>query len=756
MQFSILILHYSLCLPLLLSLPINHAISEPEGCQTYIIRMDHSQKPASFLTHESWHWSIVNSLLSTADDREMLLYSYNHVMHGFSARLTPSQLSAIEKSPAHLATYPESFGKLFTTYSPKFLGLQSQSGLWPAASFGEGVIIGIVDTGIWPESESFSGMGMPPIPKRWNGKCENSTTFSPSACNRKLIGAKSFSKGLQAAGIKISSEHDYASARDVFGHGTHTSSTAAGNHVLGASHFGYAKGTAQGIAPRAHVAMYKVLFVSDTEKTAATDVLAGMDQAIADGVDILSLSLGFDQTPYFKDMIAIASLSAIEKGIFVVCAAGNDGGHNTTYNGAPWIATVGAATLDRSFTAMMTLENGLVLEGISYFPESIYITNASLYYGRENVSKAMCSASALDQNEVAGKVVLCDNSTKIDVYDQMEEVERAGAYAGIFLVDISDLHPDDFIIPSLILDTASGTLVRKYVTEDSQAKVKGMRFTLTKLGAKPAPQVASFSSRGLDPINPGVLKPDILAPGVDVLAAITPIRPLIKIGKYNLVTGYALYSGTSMATPHVAGVAALLKAVHKEWSPAAIRSAIMTTAYTIDNTGSILKDESTGLPATPLDFGAGHIDPNRAMDPGLIYDMDVQDYIEFLCGLGYDEKQMKSILQRSQWNCSQEPTDLNYPSFMAIFNNETIKKFSRVVTNVGEEEALYHANSKFPTGMKITIEPSTLTFTKKYQKQSFVLSIEIDKEVPGMVYGFLNWIDQHNHTISSPVVVIKT
>ncbi|TXG52435.1 hypothetical protein EZV62_021604 [Acer yangbiense] len=756
MQFSIPISLFSLCLLLLLSLPINHAISEPEECQTYIIHMDHSQKPASFLTHESWHQSIVNSLLSTADDREMLLYSYNHVMHGFSARLTPSQLSAIEKSPAHLATYPESFGKLFTTYSPKFLGLQSESGLWPAASFGEGVIIGIVDTGIWPESESFSGKGMSPIPQRWNGKCENGTEFSPSACNRKLIGAKSFSKGLQAAGIKVSSELDYDSARDVFGHGTHTSSTAAGNHVLGASHFGYAKGTAQGIAPRAHVAMYKVLFVSDTEKSAATDVLAGMDQAIADGVDILSLSLGFRQTPYFKDVIAIASLSAIEKGIFVVCAAGNAGGHNSTINGAPWIATVGAATLDRSFTATMTLENGLTLEGISYFPESIYITNASLYYGKDDVSKAACNASALDQNEVAGKVVLCDNSTKIDVYDQMEEVKRAGAYAGIFLLDISDLRPENFTIPSLILDTASGTFVRKYVTQDSKAKVKGMRFMLTKLGAKPAPQVASFSSRGLDPINPGVLKPDILAPGVDVLAAVTPIRPFIKIGKYKLVTDYALYSGTSMATPHVAGVAALLKAVHKEWSPAAIRSAIMTTAYTIDNTGSILKDESTGLPATPLDFGAGHIDPNRAMDPGLIYDMDIQDYIEFLCGLGYDEKQMKTILQRSQWNCSQEPTDLNYPSFMAIFNNEKVKKFSRVVTNVGEEEAVYHANLKFPTGIKITIEPSTLTFTQKYQKQSFVLSMETDKEAPGMVYGFLNWIDQHNHTVSSPVVVIKT
>ncbi|KAK1549104.1 hypothetical protein Q3G72_010301 [Acer saccharum] len=293
--------------------------------------------------------------------------------------------------------------------------------------------------------------------------------------------------------------------------------------------------------------MYKVLFVSDTEKSAATDVLAGMDQATAYRVDILSQSLGFNHTAYFKDVIAIASLSAIEKGIFVVCTAGNAGGQNSTINGAPWIAIVGAATLDRSFTAMMTLENGLAVQGISFFPESIYITNASLYYGRDNVSKAMCKASALDQNEVAGKVVLCDNSTKIDVSCQMEEAERAGAYAGIFLA------------------------------------------------------------------------------------------------------------------------------------------------------------------------------------------------------------MMKSILRRSQWNCSQEPTDLNCPSFMAIFNNETVKKFRRVVTNVGDEEAVCHANLKLPTGMKITIEPSTLTFTGKYQRQNFVLSIETHKEAPGMVYGFLNWIDQHNHTVSSPI-----
>ncbi|KAK9270766.1 hypothetical protein L1049_026349 [Liquidambar formosana] len=755
------ILQHALPWLLVLLLWTNNGTSEPEETQTYIIHMDYSQKSAAFSTHEAWHRNTLNSLASSpTNNKEMLLYSYSHVMHGFSARLTPSQLSELEKSPAHHATYQESFGKLFTTHTTKFLGLKRKSGIWPAASFGEDVIIGMIDTGIWPESDSFSDRGMSPVPGRWKGKCENGTEFSPSACNRKLIGARYFNKGLLAAGRKISKEFDFDSARDFTGHGTHTSSTAAGNHVLGANHFGYARGTARGVAPAARVAMYKVLWATDTDESAASDVLAAMDQAIADGVDVMSLSLGFDQTPYFKDVIAIASLSAIEKGIVVVCAAGNDGpSPNSTYNGAPWIMTVGAGTIDRSFTATMTLGNGLTVEGTSYFPESIYISDAPLYYGRGNESKERCNLLALDPKEVAGKVVFCDGSTTTDIYGQVEEVGRAGAYAGIFSTDMLTLDPEDFSIPSLVLHTDSGASVKEYVIGVSNSTVKSMRFVLTRLDSKPAPQVAYFSSRGPDPIAPGVLKPDILAPGVDVLAAFSPKVPFMEVSNYNLVTDYALLSGTSMAAPHVAGVAALVKAVHPKWSPAAIRSAIMTTAYTIDNTQTIFKDQWTGLPATPLEFGAGHINPNNAMDPGLIYDMNLQDYIEFLCSLGYNNTQMSAVIRRRQWNCSEKPTNLNYPSFVGTFSkgasSPTVKNFSRVVTNVGDDTAIYQAVVEVPTGMTIRTEPSTLTFTRKHQKQSFVVSVEIDKGAESIVYGYLKWIDQHNHIVSSPIVAIS-
>lgn len=246
-----------LCL-LLSTLLVNpNAASEPESdVQTYIIHMDHAKKPESFPTHELWHRATLESLPAYGGS-DNLLYSYNHVMHGFSAQLTKSQLSHIETSSAHVATYKESFGKLYTTHSTKFLGLKRNSGIWPKSSFGKDVIIGVIDTGVWPESASFNDKGMPPVPLRWKGECEAGDAFNAGLCNRKLIGARSFKKGLIAAGRKVL-DGEYDSARDSYGHGTHTSSTAAGAAVLGASHFGYASGLARGIAPAAHVAMYKV------------------------------------------------------------------------------------------------------------------------------------------------------------------------------------------------------------------------------------------------------------------------------------------------------------------------------------------------------------------------------------------------------------------------------------------------------------------------------------------------------------------
>ncbi|KAF3435581.1 hypothetical protein FNV43_RR22671 [Rhamnella rubrinervis] len=268
--------------------------------RTYIIYMDKSAKPSAFsLTTIG---TLQPFLLSSSNGVPPIhLYTYNHVINGFSAVLSPDHLHQLVQLPGHLAAYPETFGHLHTTHTPQFLGLKNHSGLWPASGFGGDMIIGILDSGIWPESKSFDDEGMSPVPERWRGGCESGTEFN-SNCNRKLIGARSFSKGIKQLGFNISKTDDYDSPRDFKGHGTHTSSTATGRHVDSVESFGYAKGMAIGIAPMARVAMYKVLFFNDTYETAASDVLAGMDQAIADGVDLMSLSLGFRRPCFMRTL----------------------------------------------------------------------------------------------------------------------------------------------------------------------------------------------------------------------------------------------------------------------------------------------------------------------------------------------------------------------------------------------------------------------------------------------------------------------
>lgn len=743
----------------------------------YVVRMDVSAMPAPFATHDGWY----RSVLSSASARDAAaapaaehLYTYSHAMNGFSAVLTARQVEEIRRADGHVAVFPETYARLHTTRTPAFLGLSAGAGAWPASRYGADVVVGIVDTGVWPESASFSDAGVAaPVPARWKGACEAGASFRPSMCNRKLVGARSFSKGLRQRGLNISDD-DYDSPRDYYGHGSHTSSTAAGAAVPGASYFGYANGTATGVAPMARVAMYKAVFSADTLESASTDVLAAMDQAIADGVDVMSLSLGFPESPYDTNVVAIGAFAAVRRGIIVTCSAGNDGSDSyTVLNGAPWITTVGASTIDRAFTATVTLGAGAggarSIVGRSVYPGRVPAGAAALYYGRGNRTKERCESGSLSRKDIRGKYVFC-NAGEGGIHEQMYEVQSNGGRGVIAASNMKEImDPSDYVTPVVLVTPSDGAAIQRYATAAAAPRAS-VRFAGTELGVKPAPAVAYFSSRGPSPVSPAILKPDVVAPGVDILAAWVPNKEVMELdgGETKLYTNYMLVSGTSMASPHVAGVAALLRSAHPDWSPAAVRSAMMTTAYVKDNADDAdLVSMPGGSPGTPLDYGSGHVSPNQATDPGLVYDITADDYVAFLCGeLRYTSRQVAAIAGHRA-GCpagagAASHRDLNYPSFMVILNktNSATRTFTRTLTNVAGSPAKYAVSVTAPAGMAVKVTPATLSFAGKGSTQGFSVTVQVSqvkrsRDGDNYIgnYGFLSWNEVGGqHVVRSPIV----
>ncbi|KAK9158933.1 hypothetical protein Scep_005507 [Stephania cephalantha] len=446
------------------------------------------------------------------------------------------------------------------------------------------VIIGVIDTGIWLESESFNDKGFGPPPKKWKGVCEGGLNFT---CNNKIIGARYYTD-------------DENNARDTVGHGTHTASTAGGNLVKQASFFGVAQGNARGAVPLSRIAVYKACSLSGCR---SDFILSAFDDAISDGVDILSVSLGSKIPRIFElDVIAIGGFHAMLRGILTSNSAGNSGpSPATTGSTAPWLFSVAASTTDR-----------LIID----------------------------------------KVVLGDNTT---------------------------------------------------------------------------------------------LTPDIAAPGVDILAAWpTSISPTgsrldTRSVKYNII------SGTSMSCPHVSGAAAYVKTFHPHWSPAAIKSALMTTAVPMNAT----RNEDA-----EFSYGSGFINPVKALNPGLVYDASEDDYIKMLCSIGYTSEKIKFIAGKisscpSKYNGTA--MDLNYPS-MAMTNSTKEAVFTRTVTNVGVANSTYRATVASPSYVIVSVEPKVLSFKSLNEKQSFIVKVSL-KDPPGEVLvasASLVWSDGI-HSVRSPI-----
>ncbi|CAL9058924.1 subtilisin-like protease SBT1.8 [Musa acuminata AAA Group] len=741
------------------------------GNQTYIVYMNPAHRPAVHPSHADWYAAHLQSL--DIDPGRHLLYTYSDALHGFAASLLPHHLDLLRRSPAVVQLHPDPVLTLHTTRSPQFLGLApdaSSSATVPrpiqaveAAS--RDVFIAVLDTGVWPEVPSFSAAaGLPEVPSRWRGACEAGVDFSPSLCNRKLVGARSFSRGFRAAaavagdGTVRGKPNEYDSPRDRDGHGTHTASTAAGSAVANASLLGYATGTARGMAIAARVAAYKVCWASGCF---GSDILAGIDTAISDGADILSLSLGGGSTPYFRDTIAIGAFAAAERGIFVSCSAGNSGpGPATLANGAPWIATVGAGTLDRDFPATARLGNGARYTGVSLYSGKGMgkkLVPAVYGGGSSNASK-LCLAGTLDPARVRGKLVLCDRGVSARV--EKGAVVKAAGGAGMILANTAangeELVADSHLLPAVAVGKKEGDLIRQYVTTNPRPR-GALSFGGTVLGVRPSPVVAAFSSRGPNPVSPQILKPDFIGPGVNILAGWSgSIGPtgLLKDGRR---TQFNIMSGTSMSCPHISGVAALLKGAHPNWSPAAIKSALMTTSYVLDNTNSPLRDAAGGSYATPFAYGAGHVDPQRALSPGLVYDITADDYIAFLCSLNYTIPHIQAITKRPNvTTCSRrfsDPGNLNYPSFSVVFAKKwRVVKYRRELTNVGSASSTYEAKVSGPGGVAVTVKPAKLMFKHVNQKLKYSVTFASKERgrSAGTAFGWITWSNKQ-HKVRSPV-----
>ena len=622
-------------------------------------------------------------------------------------------------------------------------------------------------------------MNLGPVPRRWKGVCETGVRFTAKNCNKKLIGARFISKGHQAGSSSggplnpINETVEFRSPRDADGHGTHTASTAAGRYAFQASMSGYASGIAKGVAPKARLAVYKVCWKNSG--CFDSDILAAFDTAVTDGVDVISISIGGGDgiaSPYYLDPIAIGSYGAVSRGVFVSSSAGNDGpsGMSVT-NLAPWLTTVGAGTIDRNFPAEVILGNGRRLSGVSLYSGAPLKSRMYqlVYPGKSGVlSDSLCMENSLDPNTVKGKIVICDRGSSPRVAKGLV-VKKAGGVGMILANGISNgegLVGDAHLLPACAVGADEGDAIKAYITSSANPTAT-IDFKGTVLGIKPAPVLASFSARGPNGLNPEILKPDLIAPGVNILAAWTDAVGPSGLDSDSRKTEFNILSGTSMACPHVSGAAALLKSAHPDWSPAAIRSAMMTTAFIVDNRNQPMIDEATGKASTPYDFGAGHLNLGQAMDPGLVYDITNADYVNFLCAIGYGPKVIQ-VITRSPVVCPARkplPENFNYPSLVALFPGSakgvTSKTFIRTVTNVGEPNSVYRVRVESqPRGVTVAVKPSRLVFSEKVKKQSYIVTVTGDSRnlmlgQSGAGFGSLSWTDG-KHVVRSPIVVTQT
>ncbi len=726
------------------------------------------------------------------------VYDYRYGFSGFAAALTPAQADRLRHLPEVAGVWEDEVRPLATNSSPEFLGLFDRTqGLASALGLdGTGVVIGVIDSGIAPGHPSFAdtreadrprlcrtsfadtfiGLWLcrrftvrPDVqlfepPEDWAGVCVEGESFAETDCNNKLIGARFYVEGARSTGELDPGE--FLSPHDADGHGTHIASIAAGNRVT-ASIAGTSLGRVQGMAPGARVAVYKACWLrpGDTRASCNTSDLArAIDDAVADGVDVINYSVGNSlATVTGPDDLAL--LAATKAGVFTAVAAGNEGPGLRTIGSpasSPWVTTVAASTRsgNRFVEAMEVLsppslagkyasreatftpsleERGTVEEELVLVDDDDLGTDTGSGNGTTDDG---CQAPVND-SELSGKIALVQRGG-CTFEEKIRNVEDAGAVAAL----VFNTAGDPFVmtgtagsvdIPAVMIGQADGTRLRDAINLDDEIIEARLAPGLFLAERADGNVMAGFSSRGPAAGAPDVLKPDVTAPGVDILAGFTPEAANATRGEQ-----FAYLSGTSMSTPHVAGVAALLLEQNPAWSPAALRSAIMTSAYQ----EVVQQDRET--PANPFDFGAGHLRPNAAVAPGLVFDAGADDYDAFACGLDEPVPPDTRCDELAAAGRSFDPGQFNQAS-IAIEKLTSSRRLQRTVTGTGDG-GTWQVEIEPPAGTIVSVSPSSLSLAAG---QSATYTVDLDfvgADLDVWYFGAITWRDDERR-VRTPMAI---
>ncbi|KAI3948103.1 hypothetical protein MKX01_014702 [Papaver californicum] len=752
MALSIEHLHHNLFY--LISLfSLLHPIAANPAAKSYIVYMGKSTKEQGDIEDAKLcHLTLLSSVIPSEERERLFLKHVYHSFKGFSAMLTEEEASLLSESDEILSIFPDTELDLHTTRSWDFL--ESSSGmariqrLYPNGS--NDVIIGVIDSGIWPESPSFDDDGFSEIPSRWKGTCMEGSDFKKSDCNRKLIGARYYDL-TESSSNDTSKSKPIGSPRDETGHGTHVTSIAVGNLIPNANDQGFARGLAKGGFPSSRFASYKVC---NGISCSASASLKAIDDAIKDGVDIISISLGstFQNTTFLDDPIALGSLHAVQAGIMVIAGAGNSGPNpKTVVNTAPWIMTIAASTIDRTFGSNIVLGNKKVIQGfgINFSNTKAYplVFGGDAAVNSSSIKAASnCAPGSLDRKKVEGKIVLCIDDKDFRNLTRVKKENTAWfAFAeGLILVDqaIQRSFPFASNVAYSQVDNSGATQILEYINSTKNPTATILR-SVDILNFEPAPVVADISSRGPGNLTQGILKPDLAAPGVGILASWPPIDDNgdFTMGK---PTGFSMATGTSQACPHVSGAAAYMISVRPKWTPSMIRSALMTTATITNNAGNPKTNETEAF-ASPHEMGAGEISPSRALHPGLVFETISTDYLNFLCYFGYETKLLRSMLDR-KFTCPADSSedlisDINYPS-ISISKLQEDRTITRTVTNVGHRNSTYSVKIDSPDDLVVRVSPEMLVFSPEHRKASFDVSFDgKGATTKGYKFGSVTWSD---------------